>query len=159
MSENVYNPFKPTLIVTKPQSGKTRSITRKVLKTVRHGDTVIYASSSHSELASVFRHAVDLLREYNYDIHIIIFWYCGLNKFCPRYEEIKKLRKELGARFKQTEFCRKCPYWQMKPLQKEMFEPGKAAVYIKEKVRRTRETVGDGGGTVRSPLTPTYRQK
>ncbi len=101
----------PALVLNKPQSGKTRGIIRSFLNTARKGWVLIYGVSSHSEAGSVVKHYVDYQRENGWRNETLLVVAAGINRYCPHYPLIKKLREEKGD-FRQTKFCKKnCKLW------------------------------------------------
>ena len=118
--------------VVQPQRGKTYRMIRDFMEMTQKGDTLIYSVSSHAEASSVIKHVVTVEREYNWDLRILVISYAGLNRWCPLYEKIREERKRLGPEYKQNKFCKEnCELWQMKPIQKGVFEPGTRAFFLR----------------------------
>ena len=120
--------------VVPPQRGKTRRTIWDFMEQARHGDTLVYAVSSHAEAVSVIKHYVELQRQYNWELRCLLIVYAGLNRWCPLYYRIREERRKLGYVYRQNKFCKEnCDLWRMKVLPKELFEPGARAIWIRKK--------------------------
>lgn len=107
---------------------------RDFMEIAQRGDTLIYSVSSHAEAASVIKHFVTVQREYNWQMRVLLVAYAGLNRWCPLYDKIREERRKLGPEYKQNKFCKEnCELWQMKPIQKDVLEPGSRAFFLRNR--------------------------
>lgn len=113
----------PILLVTAPQQGKTRAVVWSFMDIAKPGWLLVYSVSSHAEAASVIKHYINYQQQHGWSNSTILLAYAGLNRFCPHYPQIKQLRKEKGAEFKQTTYCRaNCNLWNTKPFPSKWFQ-------------------------------------